>query len=90
MIPTSIQVMHELENHEHTICTSVGDQHIHAQDLDCDEIHKQLNVFSTNIASNYDVIPTHFYTSIFIDKPQVSKEIYQSIKTTRGPPNFTI
>lgn len=90
LIPTSIELLHELENHEHVICTSVNDHHIHKQDLDCDEFHKQLTVFSKDFTSNYDVIPTHYYTSIFIDKPQIESEFYQSKKTTRGPPNFTV
>lgn len=43
-----------------------------------------------NFTSNYDVIPTHYYTTIFIDKPQVIKEIYHAKKTARGPPIFTV
>ena len=40
MIPSSIEILHDLENHEHseTICTSVGEQHIHKENLDCDEL----------------------------------------------------
>jgi hypothetical protein len=90
MIPTSIEILHDLEGHEHTVCTSENEQHIHKDSLDCDEFHKQLTFFSYTFTSNLDVIPTHFYTTIFIDKPQSTKEFYQSIKTTRGPPYFTI
>jgi hypothetical protein len=88
MIPTSIEILHDLENHEHshTVCTSVGEQHIHIQSLDCDEFHKQLTIFSMDFTSNYDVIPTHFYASLFIDKPQNLKEVYHSKKYSRGPP----
>ncbi len=43
-----------------------------------------------DFTSNYDVIPTHFYTTTFSDKPQVFKEIYHSKKHSRGPPNFTV
>ncbi|WP_343330075.1 hypothetical protein [Polaribacter staleyi] len=43
-----------------------------------------------DFASNLDVIPPHFYTSIFIDKPQRIKEVCQSIRTSRGPPYFTV
>ncbi len=89
MLPSSIEIMHGLENHEHTICTSIGEHHIHEQAVDCDEFHKQLTIFSIDFASNYDVIPTHYYTSIFIDKPQAFAAFYQSTKTTRGPPSFT-
>lgn len=90
MIPTSIQVLHEFENHEHTVCISIGEHHIHKQDLDCDEFHKQLTVFSMDFTSNYDVIPRHYYTTIFIDKHQVFKKVYQTKKSSRGPPYFTV
>jgi hypothetical protein len=90
MIPTSIEILHDLENHEHTICTSANEHHIHKQSLDCEGFHKQITLFSFDFTSNLDVIPTHFYASIFIEKSQIFKEIYQSTKTTRGPPNFTV
>lgn len=90
MIPSSIQIAHALENHEHTICTSVDEHHIHIETIECIEFHKQLTVFSMDFTSNYDVIPTHFYTTTFSDKPQVFKEIYHSKKHSRGPPNFTV
>ncbi|WP_158837955.1 hypothetical protein [Polaribacter sp. L3A8] len=90
MLPTSIEIIHNLENHEHTVCTSVTEHHIHEQHFSCAEFHKHLTVFSMDFTSNLDVIPTHFYTSIFIDKPQRIKEVCQSIKTSRGPPYYTI
>ena len=90
MIPTSIEILHDLENHEHNVCTSISEHHLHKQHLDCAEFHKQLTIFSIDFTSNFDVIPTHFYTTIFIDKPQIIKEVYHSNKYSRGPPNFTI
>ena len=90
MIPTVIEVLHDLQNHEHTVCISANEHHIHNKSLDCDGFHKQLTVFSKNFASNYDVIPQHFYTTFFVDESQTFKEIYQSIKTTRAPPYFTV
>jgi hypothetical protein len=90
MIPTSIEILHDLNNHEHRICTSIGEHHIHKQSIDCKEFDRQLTVFSMDFTSNYDVIPTHFYATYFSDKPQVLHEVYHSKKTSRGPPNFTI
>lgn len=90
MIPTSIEILHELENHKHAVCTSIGEQHLHEQDLDCDDFHKQLTVFSAKIVSNLDVIPTHYYTSVFIDKAQFLLEVYKTKKYSRGPPNFIV
>lgn len=89
MLPTSIEILHDLENHEHTICTSTTEQHIHKQNLDCDEFHKQITFYAFNFPTRLDVIPTHFYTSIFIDTPQIDNVVYQSTRTKRGPPKFT-
>ncbi|MCI2227973.1 hypothetical protein MC378_02255 [Polaribacter sp. MSW13] len=89
MIPVSIEILHDLENHEHTVCTSIGEHHIHKQNVNCDEFHKHLTIFSMDFTSNFDVIPTHFYANTFIDKPQVFKEIYHDRKFSRGPPSFT-
>lgn len=88
--PISIQILHALENHEHTVCISKVEKHIHKQNFNCKELHKHLTFFTFDFTSNFDVIPTHFYTSIFILKPQIDKEIYHSIKSTRGPPSFTV
>lgn len=90
MIPTSIEILHDLDNHVHTVCTSSAENHIHKQDIDCNEFHKQITFFSVDFLSNDDVIPQHFYSTIFTDTSQTYKEIYQSVKTTRGPPNFTV
>lgn len=90
MTPISIQIVHEFQNHEHSICKAIGEQHIHQLDNDCDEYHKQLTSFSIDFTSNFDVIPTHFYTTIYIDKPQTIKEVYRSKKSSRAPPYFTI
>ncbi|AUC84521.1 hypothetical protein CW731_04045 [Polaribacter sp. ALD11] len=90
MIPASIQIVHAFENHEHTICTSLVENHFHQDNAGCDEFHKQLTIFSVEFSSNFDVIPTHFYSTTFIDKPQRIKEVYHSKKSSRGPPFFTI
>ena len=37
MLPTSIEIIHDLENHEHIVCSSQNDHHIHIEDLDCNE-----------------------------------------------------
>ena len=90
LIPTSIEILHDLENHEHSVCTSISEHHIHKQHIDCTVFHKQLTIFSKDFTSNYDVIPVHFYTSVFTDKPQRIKDVCQSIRIPRGPPYFTV
>jgi len=90
MIPASMQMLHALENHDHVICTSVSEQHLHQENADCDDLHKQLTVFSVKITSHLDVIPSHFYSTTFINKAQRPEKVYYSKKTSRGPPIFII
>ena len=90
MIPASIQIAHAFENHEHTICTSLVENHLHQENVDCDEFHKQLSIFTIAFSSNFDVIPTQFYSTTFNDKPQRVKDVYHSENSSRGPPFFTI
>ena len=42
MIPASIEILHDLENHEHSVCNSVSEHHIHKQHLDCADLHKHV------------------------------------------------
>ncbi|MGB0880021.1 MAG: hypothetical protein ACPGTO_05595 [Polaribacter sp.] len=88
--PTLVEVIHDLENHEHTVCMSDSEHHLHKKSLDCKEFHKQITFFSYEFSSGIDAIPTHFYTTIFIDKPQILKEVYHSKKSSRAPPYFTV
>ncbi len=78
--------MHIFENHEHKICTSIDKHHIHELELDCEIFHLQLKTPTIYLASNYDVIPQHFYTTIFIETPQQIEVKYHLKKTSRGPP----
>lgn len=85
-IPSTIQVLHAFENHEHTVCKSVGEHHIHKQELDCSELHFPFKTFSAYTSSTLEVIPEHFYNSNFDVQPQQIKVVYISKKSSRAPP----
>lgn len=89
LLPTAIQVVHAFEKHEHTVCTSINDDHFHEKELECSLLHYQLQVFSYTTASNYAVIPLHFYKTTYNEQPQVLSVVYTDKKNTRGPPYFT-
>ncbi len=90
MTPSIIQLVHTLENHKHVVCVSVDVTHIHEKDLDCTLLHRQLQTVSVDFPSNFDVIPQHFYTTLYTNKPQVKVVEFVSKKTTRGPPFFIV
>lgn len=87
-IPSLIQIVHLFEDHEHFVCTSDTEQHYHENiDLDCCQFHYQLEFYSTEIATNFDVIPVHFYKDIYNEQPQITFVVHYSKKTPRGPPH---
>lgn len=88
LIPTAIQLQHLFEEHEHAaVCTATNEQHLHEiSDLDCSQLHYQLQVFSAEIPTNFDVIPQHFYSKDFNEQPQKVKIVYTSHKSSRAPP----
>lgn len=90
LTPSIIQLVHTLQNHKHQICASEDVAHVHEKDLDCSLLHRQLQTFSVDFSSNYNVIPQQFYIKTFTDKPQVKVVTIVSKKTTRGPPFFIV
>jgi hypothetical protein len=36
MIPTSMEILHALENHKHPVCHSKTEKHVHEKTLNCD------------------------------------------------------
>lgn len=90
LTPSIIQLAHTLENHKHTICFSKDVKHIHQKDLDCSFLHRQLQTFSIDFPSNYDVIPQQFYTTLSTLNTTVKVEKIVSKKTSRGPPFFIV
>ncbi len=89
-IPSVVQLVHVFENHEHTTCTSQEVTHVHVNEFDCDIFHRPYQNVALDIPSRFDVIPVHFYTTIFIEVPQVISVVYHSIKSSRGPPSFIV
>lgn len=90
LTPSIIQLIHTLENHKHAVCVSIDVKHIHEKDLDCSLLHRQLQTFSLDFPSNYDVVTQQFYTTVFVKKPQVKAVEVITKKTSRGPPFFIV
>ena len=90
LTPSIIQLAHTLENHKHAVCISDDVTHVHENDVDCSLLHRQLQTYSLDVSTNFDVIPQHFYTTTFTDKPQVKFVEIVSKKTSRGPPFFIV
>ncbi|WP_459742267.1 hypothetical protein [Polaribacter sp. OB-PA-B3] len=89
MFPASIQITHALENHDHVVCSSKVEQHIHQDSLNCDELHKQLIIFNFTFNS-FELAETEIYKTDFLSKNIRLKEVTVSKKSSRAPPEFTI
>jgi len=90
MLPVGLQLLHTLEHHEHTVCDSENEQHIHKQELDCSIYHVQLRTESPDLNS---------YTSLYLEIAKNNTPLFLAIEnlhfpqkntTTRGPPIFII
>ena len=83
-------MLHVIENHEHTVCISKTEKHIHANEIDCDLLHRPYQTYAFEIPSRLDVIPKHYYTSTTETAAQLFHVVFLSKKNPRGPPFFTV
>jgi len=86
LLPMAIDSVHDFLNHEHTICNSKIETHIHEKDLDC-KLHliKQSDSFLTT--AHYKIITNII---IYNNSLQYSflKNHYQLSFYLRGPPLY--
>ncbi len=86
--PLSIQILHVLENHEHTVCTSKIEKHVHKKDFDCKiELIRQNHYFITNNSFQLN-INTSITTTIRSLQYNFLKTHYQLSFSLRGPPVY--
>ncbi len=87
MLPVVINVVHDFLNHEHIICSSKTEKHLHEKDIKCDlNLIKQTSFV---LATNYYKIKPN--TIIFNnDSLQYSflKNHYKLSFSLRGPPIY--
>ncbi len=89
LLPTSIQLAHAFEQHEHVICSSDAESHIHQDDVECFLCHLQGETFA--------IVPNE--TSYFAEKQikfnnnrnyQFLFNHQQLSFSLRGPPIFNL
>lgn len=88
LIPLAIQTAHALENHEHIVCKSITDHHVHKKGLDCSNLHQILEVKTTFLTSDFNLHTPIFYIEDFNTQPQLNKVVTYSRKFSRGPPSL--
>jgi hypothetical protein len=86
-IPSSMQIMHALENHTHPVCISKIENHVHEKVLDCDfHYFKVKQGYLTNNTYK-SILP--FNKKAIIDVPYNFLLEYQPLSyQLRGPPAY--
>jgi hypothetical protein len=82
-----INSIHDFLNHEHLVCNSKIEKHVHEKDIDC-KLHllKKNDSFLTSITTEKKLI--EFHSSITFTKYHYLKNHYQLSFSQRGPPSI--
>jgi hypothetical protein len=89
LLPFAVKLQHIFEDHEHSVCSSKIESHIHQLNDDCDFLNYNINSFNYSNNFVYEVveIPTfleknHTYNVAFIAS-------HKATFFLRGPPRLT-
>jgi hypothetical protein len=89
-MPITVQTVHALEKHEHTVCTATDIKHIHNQDIDCSIFHFQLQQDTFDFSTNYTFVNFQVITQKVDTYTPSSYHTYLISKSSRGPPHFIV
>jgi len=82
LFPSTVQVVHALENHEHISCTAKDIKHISI-------FHINLNNNALLVDNFNDVLIVKIYFDSFIPTTQVNSLGFIKLKSSRAPPIFS-
>ena len=86
--PTLVKFTHVFENHEHEVCISKEQTHLHTLDLDCEFYKfKVNNTFTFKIAS-LSLLPIVNNHKVFSSQYQFISEYQRLSFALRGPPQL--
>jgi len=89
LFPSTIQVIHALENHEHVVCTAKDIKHIHEQNDDCSIYHTIIDNNFILLHHYNDEIAIKTYFERFNTTTQINSLGFLKLKSSRGPPIFS-
>ncbi len=89
LFPSTVQVLHALENHEHVTCTAKNVKHIHQQNDDCSIFHTTVNNGALLIDNFEEAIVVPIYFERIITTTQVNSLGFFKLKSSRAPPIFS-
>lgn len=87
LVPVAINSVHDFLDHEHTVCSSKIESHIHDKDVDCTlHLLKQSNSFLSLESFEFPI--KDIYQKNSTTNYHYLKNHYQLSFSLRGPPNF--
>ncbi len=89
LFPSTVQVIHALENHEHVTCTAKDVKHIHQQNDDCSIFHTVVDNNVLLVDNFSDTIIVNIYFEPFSTTTQLNSLGFFKLKSSRAPPIFS-
>ncbi len=89
LFPSTVQVIHALENHEHVTCTAKNVKHIHQQNDDCSIFHTTVNNNALLVENFEEAIIVPIYFENVIASTRISSLGVIKLKSSRAPPIFS-
>jgi|TARA_R110002126_G_scaffold112105_1_gene250191 hypothetical protein len=87
LLPLAINAVHDLLNHEHKVCSSKIEQHIHQKDIDCNlHLIKQSNSFL--VLNEFKITTKTIISKNYSLQYSFLKNHYQLSFSLRGPPLY--
>lgn len=86
LLPIGISFTHALHKHEHKVCATKSEDHIHAKSMDCSFFHYLNPIQATPANYTYTI----FLPNTVFEKPVVAQNFSFTVKistfSVRGPP----
>jgi hypothetical protein len=87
LLPIAINAAHDILNHEHTVCSSKIEQHIHEKDIDC-KLHLIKQSTSFLSLNDYKILTNTIILNNDSLQYSFLKNHFQLSFSLRGPPFF--
>lgn len=88
VLPFALKLNHVFDNHNHVVCKSKIENHIHESELDCDFYNYKINQVTYYISTIFD----DDFQQLFIPKNYALQDDFHQterfVSFLRGPPSF--
>ena len=86
-LPATIQIAHAFESHEHVICSSDTEHHLHEDDIECFLCHLQADSYTSLNKNSYNT-----NVILLLSEYELQYNFFKSHQhlsfSLRGPPVF--